>query len=77
MSSTNKENNNGTNNKEHSPAVYKMASVSAFVWGIITLIFSLVLLVVMPLLCLITGIICILCFKTSRKFKEKAKQLEK
>lgn len=69
--------NNTANEKEYSSTTYKIASISAFIWGIITLLFTLVLLIVAPLMCLITGIFCILCFKTSRKFKKKAKQLEK
>jgi len=60
--------------KEYSPAMYKTASVSAVVWGILLLLLGLVLLFIVPLLGILVSIFGWSCFSISNKFRKQAKQ---
>ena len=70
-----KENNTkNMNKKTYSPAMYKAASVGAFVWGIMVLLLGLVLLFLVPLLGILVTIFGCSCFFISNNFKKQAKE---
>ena len=62
------------NKKTYSPAMYKAASVGAFVWGIMVLLLGLVLLFLVPLLGILVSIFGWSCFFISNNFRKKAKR---
>lgn len=70
----------GRQQKEYSPAMYRIASISAFVWGILLPLLGLVLLFIVPLLgflILILGFSCFFISNNFRKLAKQAKQKEK
>lgn len=70
----NTQSRNKANGKTYSPAMYRTASVSAFVWGIICLLLGLVLLVFVPLLGILVSLFGWSCFFISNNFRKQAKQ---
>lgn len=62
------------NTKTYSPAMYKAASVGAFVWGIVCLLLGLIFTFIVPLLGILVSLFGWSCFFISNNFRKKAKR---